>query len=105
MPTFLITTATGRQGGSTVRILRAKGHTVHRRSFATPLPPPALALKSLGAKLFKGDFDDVPAITTAMQGVAVFLSPYPSFTDPNTEMRAAKRCPVRSSSSFESSVS
>ncbi|KAJ7047612.1 putative NmrA-like family domain-containing protein [Mycena alexandri] len=77
MPKFLITGATGRQGGSAARLLLEKGATVHVlvRDLTSA---PSLALQSLGATLFKGDFDDIPAITAAMQGVdGVFLNPAP----------------------------
>ncbi|KAJ7485570.1 hypothetical protein FB451DRAFT_1230318 [Mycena latifolia] len=40
----------------------------------------------MGATLFKGGFDDVPAITAAMQGVTgVFLNTFPKFTNPDGE--------------------
>ncbi|KAJ7695802.1 hypothetical protein B0H17DRAFT_1198576 [Mycena rosella] len=67
MPTFLATSATGCQGGSTACLLLAQG------------------AKSLGATLFKGDFDDVPTIT------GIFLNPFPNFfTDPASEARTTE---------------
>ncbi|KAJ7243931.1 NAD(P)-binding protein [Mycena rebaudengoi] len=90
MPTFLITSATGSQGGSAARILLSKGHTVHAL-VRDPTSAPSLALKTLGATLFKGDFADVPAITEAMNGViGVFLNPFPDFGNPNGEAKAAQ---------------
>ncbi|KAJ7742700.1 putative NmrA-like family domain-containing protein, partial [Mycena maculata] len=90
MPKFLITTATGRQGTSTVRLLITKGAEVNAL-VRDPTSPASLALQSMGATLFKGDFKDVPAITAAMQGVnGVFLNTYPDFTDPNGEARQAE---------------
>ncbi|KAJ7240565.1 NAD dependent epimerase/dehydratase [Mycena rebaudengoi] len=90
MPTFLITCATGRQGGSAARILLSKGHKVHAL-VRDPAAAPALALEALGATLFKGDLADVAAVTAATQGVtSVFLNPFPSFTNPNGEAEAAQ---------------
>ncbi|KAJ7240562.1 NAD dependent epimerase/dehydratase [Mycena rebaudengoi] len=90
MPAFLITCATGHQGSSAARILLSQGHTVHAL-VRDPASAPALALKALGATLFKGDLEDVPAITEAMKGVtSVFLNPFPSFTNPNGEAEAAQ---------------
>ncbi|KAF7344431.1 NmrA domain-containing protein [Mycena sanguinolenta] len=90
MPSFLITSATGRQGTSTVRLLLSQGAQVHAL-VRDPAAPAAIALKSMGATLFKGGFNDVPAIAAAMQGVSgVFLNTFPDFTDPNGEARAAE---------------
>ncbi|KAJ7163760.1 NAD dependent epimerase/dehydratase [Mycena filopes] len=90
MPTFLITGATGRQGSPTARLLLEKGAQVNAL-VRNPTSAASLALKALGATLFKGDFDDVPAITAAIKGVdGVFLNPSPNFTDPNAETRAAE---------------
>ncbi|KAJ7629900.1 hypothetical protein B0H17DRAFT_1217988 [Mycena rosella] len=46
--------------------------------------PVSLALQSLDTTLCKGDFNNIPAITTTMQGViGIFLNPFPNFfTDP-----------------------
>ncbi|KAJ7867706.1 NAD dependent epimerase/dehydratase [Mycena olivaceomarginata] len=79
--TYLITTATGRQGTSTARLLLAQGAQVH--ALVRDLTSPAsLTLKSLGATLFKGGFDD---------GVTgVFLNTFPNFADPNGEARDAE---------------
>ncbi|KAJ7033686.1 NAD dependent epimerase/dehydratase [Mycena alexandri] len=90
MSTFLITSATGRQGASTARLLLAKGAKVNAL-VRDPSSPASLALQSLGATLFKGGFDDVDVITAAIQGVnGVFLNTFPDFTDPNAETRAAE---------------
>ncbi|KAJ7101829.1 hypothetical protein C8R43DRAFT_1047698, partial [Mycena crocata] len=44
----------------------------------------------MGATLFKGTFQDVPAITAAMQGVSgVFLNTFPDMMDPTVEPRDA----------------
>ncbi|KAF7360549.1 NmrA domain-containing protein [Mycena venus] len=59
---FLITSATGRQGTSTARLLLAQGAQVHAL-VRDPTSPESLALKSMGATLFKGGFDlDVSAL-------------------------------------------
>ncbi|KAJ7064939.1 NAD dependent epimerase/dehydratase [Mycena amicta] len=90
MPTFLVTTATGRQGTSTARILLAKGAQVNALVRNTTSVE-ALVLQQLGARLFKGGFTDVSAIEAAMQGVSgVFLNPFPDLTDPTAEQRAAE---------------
>ncbi|KAJ7078077.1 NAD dependent epimerase/dehydratase [Mycena epipterygia] len=90
MPTFLITSATGRQGSSTARLLLVKGAKVHALVRDTSSPA-SLALHSMGATLFKGEFDDVPAITAAMEGVTgVFLNTFPNGADPTGEPRHAE---------------
>jgi len=74
--TFLITSATGPQGGTTARELLQHG---------------AKALQSLGVTLFKGNFFDLPAINAALAGVTgVFLNTYPSFNEADGEVAQAK---------------
>ncbi|KAJ7185632.1 NAD dependent epimerase/dehydratase [Mycena filopes] len=90
MSTFLITTATGRQGTATARLLLAQGAKVNAL-VRDPTSPPSLALEAMGATLFKGGFDDVTVITEAIQGVTgVFLNTFPNLADPNAETRAAE---------------
>ncbi|KAK7044523.1 NmrA domain-containing protein [Favolaschia claudopus] len=90
MPTFLVTTATGRQGASTARILLAQGHKIHAL-VRDSTSPASLDLQSVGAILFKGDFADVAAINAALQGVdGVFLNTVPNLQDPNSEIRATE---------------
>lgn len=90
MVLILVTAATGVQGGSTVRELLAKNIGV-RAFVRDPSSSAALALRKLGAELVKGDFDDVSAITAAVDGVSgVFLNTFPSFTDPDAEVRYAQ---------------
>ncbi|KAJ7742729.1 NAD dependent epimerase/dehydratase [Mycena maculata] len=90
MPKFLITTATGRQGTSTTRLLLAKGAEVNAL-VRNPTSAASLALQSMGATLFKGDSNDIPAVTAAMQGVnGIFLSTIPNFTDPASETHQAE---------------
>ncbi|KAJ7757703.1 hypothetical protein DFH07DRAFT_958576 [Mycena maculata] len=78
MAKFLITTATGRQGTSTARLLLAKGVEVNAlvRDLASAA---SLALsQSMGAALFEGGFNDIPATTAVMQGInGVFLTGTP----------------------------
>ncbi|KAJ4177561.1 hypothetical protein NW755_013781 [Fusarium falciforme] len=88
-PSFLITAATGRQGGSAARVLLARGATVHalvrnRNSLA------ALELERLGSVLFEGDFDNVPAIQAAAAGVTgIFLNLWPT-PNPEDQLSQAK---------------
>lgn len=77
MSSFLITGATGFQGGATARNLLSQGATVHAL-VRTPTSPAALELQRLGAVLFPGDFDNVEAITAATAGVSgLFLNLFP----------------------------
>ena len=89
-PFFLVTGATGHQGGATARELLARNVTVH----ALVRDPSSLAaqeLQRLGCILCPGSYDDVPAITTAVAGAkGVFLNTMPSWDDPDAEVRQAK---------------
>lgn len=89
-PVILVTGATGRQGGSTARILLAAGHNV--RAFVRDASSPAaLELKNQGATLVEGDFFNLPSITAALDGItAVFLNTFPSYTNENAEVRTAE---------------
>ena len=79
---YLVTGATGQQGGATARALLSAGATVHAL-VRNPSSPAAQALQEDGAVLFKGDFDDVPAIRAATAGVSgVSARPSPSAADP-----------------------
>jgi uncharacterized protein YbjT (DUF2867 family) len=88
--TFLITSASGSQGGSTARELLKQGHKIHalvRDSSSAA----AIALQTHGAILFKGDFNDAPSIAAAIEGVdGVFLNTFPDFKDPDGEVRQAQ---------------
>ncbi|KAE8446446.1 hypothetical protein EG329_012051 [Mollisiaceae sp. DMI_Dod_QoI] len=88
--TFLITSATGAQGGATARELLYHGAKVH--ALVRDLSSPASkALQSLGVTLFEGTFFDLPAIKEALVGVTgVFLNTFPSFTDPDGEVQQAR---------------
>ncbi|VUC32776.1 unnamed protein product [Clonostachys rosea] len=88
-PAFLITGATGRQGGSAARILLERGMTVHalvrKRDSAA-----AQQLESLGSVLFEGDFSNVAAIQEAAKGVSgIFLNLWPT-RDPADQARQAQ---------------
>lgn len=70
---FLVFGATGIQGGATARILLAQNFKVHAL-VRTPTSPEALKLKEEGAVIFEGDYDSLPVIKQALQGVTgVFL--------------------------------
>ncbi|MEE9181497.1 MAG: NmrA/HSCARG family protein [candidate division NC10 bacterium] len=69
----LITGATGNWGGALARILLRKGHRVRALSRRTDSPA-AQELRNIGAEIAVGDFEDVPSLTRATQGMdAVFL--------------------------------
>lgn len=66
--TILVTGATGKSGGATARHLLASGWQV--RAFTRDVNQPAAqALKTAGAQLLQGDFDDEAALNTALVGV------------------------------------
>ncbi|EHK97256.1 putative NmrA-like family domain-containing protein [Glarea lozoyensis 74030] len=89
-PTILVTGATGAQGSGVVKQLLAQNIAVHA-FVRDPTSPASLALQTAGAILFKGDYDDVPSITAAIQGcTGVFLNTFPSFTDPDGEGHQAE---------------
>lgn len=68
----LVTGATGHQGGAVARALLDRGHRV-RALTRRPDSEIAEALKSLGAEIVEGDFNDAPSLERAMQKVdAVF---------------------------------
>ena len=80
--TFLITGATGHQGGHTARLLLAAGQKVHAL-VRDPAAPKATELKSLGAELFPGNFSSPDSIFAAAQGCfGVFINVTPIFEDP-----------------------
>uniref|UniRef100_A0A093XMV2 NmrA-like family domain-containing protein 1 n=1 Tax=Talaromyces marneffei PM1 TaxID=1077442 RepID=A0A093XMV2_TALMA len=66
--TFLITGATGYQGGATICYLLETGATIHAL-VRNPNSPTAEKFKEKGVVIFKGDFDDVEAIKAATKGV------------------------------------
>lgn len=73
----LITGATGRQGGTVLRHLQARGHRL-RALVRDRSAPAATALQRLGVELFQGNFEDAAAIEQAAQFVdAAFLMSTP----------------------------
>ncbi|CAJ2510452.1 Uu.00g051550.m01.CDS01 [Anthostomella pinea] len=89
MPTYLITQATGQQGGWTITHLLAAGATVHAL-VRDPQKIPS-TLQRPGVTLFEGDNEDSGAIFRAAQGCkGVFLNTYPSYTDVTSEGRQAQ---------------
>jgi len=87
---FMVTGATGHQGGSLARVLLEQSYIVHTL-VRDPTTEKARALESLGAIIFKGGFDDVEAIKAAISGVSgVFLNPFPTPPDPDLQIRLAR---------------
>jgi uncharacterized protein YbjT (DUF2867 family) len=87
---FLVTGATGYQGGSLARTLISQGSIVHAL-IRDPSSDKARALEKLGVVVFKGGFDDVDVIKSAIKGVSgVFLNPFPTPMDPDHQIRQAK---------------
>lgn len=66
--TFLVTGATGRQGGATLESLLVRGHRV-RALTRTPESASARRLASRGVEVVPGDMDDVSSLERALQGV------------------------------------
>ncbi|KAI1157694.1 NmrA family protein [Nemania serpens] len=74
MSTFLITSATGKQGRATIDALLARGAKLHA-VIRDPTKAAARELEDLGVTLFKGDHDDFDAFRKAAQGcTAIFLN-------------------------------
>ena len=88
--TILVTGATGQQGGALARLLLAKGH--HVRALTRKADSPAAReLRSRGAELALGDFDDRASLERAMQGVdAVYLMATPFGAGIDGEVRQGK---------------
>ena len=64
---FLVTGATGRQGGAVARRLLKRGHRV-RALTRDPNKPAARALAEMGAEVVEGDLDDRPSVEKALKG-------------------------------------
>ena len=89
-PSFLVTCATGAQGGATVRELLKRGATVHA-FVRNPDSDAAKALQEQGAVLFQGTFDDLDSLGAAVAGTTgVFLNAPTDYSDPSVEVRAAE---------------
>jgi uncharacterized protein YbjT (DUF2867 family) len=65
---FLVTGATGRQGGAVARQLLKRGHRL-RALTRDPEKPAARALAKMGADVTRGDLDDRPSVERALEGV------------------------------------
>jgi uncharacterized protein YbjT (DUF2867 family) len=82
----LVAGATGRLGGA-VDALIARGHRV-RALTRTPDSPAAARLRSIGAELVRGDFDDPASIESAARGVdAMFATGTAHQVGPDGELR------------------
>ncbi|WP_084532995.1 NmrA family NAD(P)-binding protein [Nocardia fusca] len=89
---ILVTGATGRQGGATARRLLAAGRPVRALVRDTEAPD-ALALAAAGARLVRGDFDDLSGLAPALEGVAGVFGIPPVALGPSgvdTELEAAR---------------
>lgn len=67
--TLLISGATGKQGGATLRHLAARGGFKLRALTRKPDSEPARAVAALGAELVAGDLDDAGSLRRALDGV------------------------------------
>ncbi|GAB5593436.1 hypothetical protein Unana1_08336 [Umbelopsis nana] len=77
--TILVTAATGKIGKYLVPLLLERQYTVHVL-VRSPDSPGAQRLEAIGAKLFKGDFDDYDSIKAAAAGAnGVFVNVLPVF--------------------------
>ena len=73
LKTVLVIGATGKQGGATLRHLKASGW--HVRAMTRDVnKPTAQALASSGIEVVKGDMDDPESLKTAMRGVQAVFS-------------------------------
>ncbi|MEU4429209.1 NmrA family NAD(P)-binding protein [Nocardia rhamnosiphila] len=89
---ILVTGATGRQGGATARRLLAAGRPVRVLVRDTEAPA-ALALAAAGARLVRGDLDDLSGLARALDGVAGVFGIPPVVLGPSgvdTEVEAAR---------------
>jgi uncharacterized protein YbjT (DUF2867 family) len=69
---IVVTGATGKQGGATVRRLLAEGRPV-RALVRDTTAPAATALAAAGARLVRGDFDDPASLPPALDGAAALF--------------------------------
>jgi uncharacterized protein YbjT (DUF2867 family) len=89
-PTIFVIGATGAQGGAVARALLSNNYQVHAL-VRDPTSTASQALKSQGASLFEGDWDNVPALEAAAAGcTGAFVNVYPLFDDWPAEVRHAK---------------
>jgi uncharacterized protein YbjT (DUF2867 family) len=88
--TVLVTGATGQQGGALARLLLANGR--HIRALTRKADSPAAnELRSRGAELAIGDFEDRASLESAMRGVdAVYLMATPFGSGIEAEIRQGR---------------
>ncbi|GLY84445.1 NmrA family NAD(P)-binding protein [Actinoallomurus iriomotensis] len=89
---IVVTGATGKQGGATVRRLLAEGRPV-RALVRDTTAPAAAALAAAGAELVRGDFDDPASLPPALDGAAaLFGIPPVAFgpAGPETDLEVAR---------------
>jgi uncharacterized protein YbjT (DUF2867 family) len=88
--TVLVTGSTGHQGSTLARALLMRGHKV--RAFTRfPTSEGAQRLARLNAEMAVGDFEDVPSLVRAMEGVdAVFAMGTPYEGGPRTEVEEVR---------------
>ncbi|KAJ2955720.1 hypothetical protein NQZ79_g8322 [Umbelopsis isabellina] len=79
--TILVTTATGNVGGHVATLLLEQGFNVNAL-VRNPDSDAAQKLKAQGVTLFKGDFNDIPSIEAAAEGVyGVFVNAVPDLVN------------------------
>jgi uncharacterized protein YbjT (DUF2867 family) len=89
-PTTFVCGATGTQGGALASNLLSQGLPV-RCLARNPSSPAAQSLKSRGAQVFTGSYDDTEVLTEAITGcTTVYMNFMPDFTDLTAELRWAQ---------------
>ncbi len=101
MAFFLVTGATGRQGGSTARRLLEKGARV-RAFVRNPNSDAAKAIQSEGAELFQGELTDSALVGKALEGIrGVFYNPpYPGPDSAKTDETFISACAAHKDTLF-----
>ena len=90
LPRIFVVGATGAQGGAVARALLRNRYAVNIL-VRDPASAASLALKSQGASIFEGDWDNIPALEAAAEGcTGLFLNVYPQFEDLRGEVRHAR---------------
>lgn len=74
LPLVLVTGATGKQGGATIRSLLAAGRTRVRAMTRDPGSRSATRLAATGVEVVRGDFDDAASLRRALEGVQAAFS-------------------------------
>jgi uncharacterized protein YbjT (DUF2867 family) len=87
--TVFVIGATGAQGGGVARALLSNKHAVHAL-VRDPTSTASQVLKSQGASIFEGDWDNIPALEGAAAGcTGLFLNVYPQ-QEVGAELRHAR---------------